>query len=252
MGYVDLARSSGLGQFTMTDISRFFRQTEPAFRTLTTVPTEAIKRAQTDPKIELALRAERLRRAQAEETAVMPRRPGVLEPAVVKILETIPRIRPTRKPVTTKMYPSLYIPTTETKRRFVEPMIPSLRPLRFRQKGIAPKVIKKKLTRGGATQQATDVNIVAGPDPVAKHITGAGAPLTGQDLSLKESSPIVPVGGSPVGVTIIDQPTPIAMPVISFEPLEIKRPEVKEAGLSPLMILVMVGIALPLLLKKKR
>lgn len=239
MAYVDLTELSGMAQFLMRTGS--IRAIAPrVVRKVATVPRRMVTAlrqvAPPQPTILTAVVARR--EPTVLKAVVAPRRPTVLKPAVIA-----PRVMPPR--------PKLVKPAVVTARELEKTKIRRLSPMWFKQSGIAKKMIQRLRTPSGATHKATQVKVVPGPDPVAKSITGAGAPLTGQTVSLKEPDPIVPVVPSPQGITLVEKPAPVAMPIVSVEPTEVKPP-VAKAGLSPIVWLILSGIALSILLKPKK
>lgn len=150
----------------------------------------------------------------------MPRKPSILEPLIAmprkpSILE--PLIAVARKPavlaplVTMPLRPTLFKPAVTTAIRLARTKILRALPVTFRPNGITPALILQTRTPGGDTYKTTQVEVVPGADPVSASITGAGAPMTGQSISLKETDPIIPLTATRQGVTITDETEP-AMP----------------------------------------
>ena len=181
------------------------------------------------------------------DPGITPRRKSGLKP---KTIFTMPVIAPVRP-----IAPSLYKPAVPTAVHVEKTKYSRQSPLFFKQKGIASKISPEPRAPSGATHKAIDVTVIPGADPIAMNITRAGAPVTGQTLSLQEPKPIVPVASSAHGLTLVDRPTPVQMPLVSLKPIEIQTlpgaPAVAKAGISPMMALLMAAIALPMLFMKK-
>lgn len=126
------------------------------------------------------------------------------------------------KPVTMPRRP---VPITEADRRIIQPpytpaVAPDIMPRYkgFRAKGIAPRVIYDMRGPSGSTYKSTDVKVVRGADIVSARITGAGAPMTGQDISLRETDPIIPVTATAKGIRIADEAVPTFVEAAMIEP----------------------------------
>lgn len=270
MAYVDITGSSGLGIFRFTTplisrvralVSPLRIPAPPPPAPVVVAPAPAIMPRRTafvDPITQVVTTI---------KPAIMPIRPTTITELVLRkitplvsppMLIPVPVGMPAIKPlVFVTRPPTLVRPAITTAISVAKTAIRRISPMYFEQRGIARELIEKLRAPSGATYSATSVKVVAGADPVSKSITGAGAPMTGQSVSLKESAPIVAVAPSAQGITLVEKPAPTQMPLITFKPIEIETlpgevPEVAKAGIPPIVYLIMAGIALPMLFKKKR
>ncbi len=128
---------------------------------------------------------------------VLQRREALLPSIVARLKPVVmPAIKPAIGPLVTVTPPPV-------KPILVRPP-PTLRDEVFARK----KFIASQRAPSGATYESTTVTVVPGADPTARKFTGAGAPLTGQTVSLKESDPIVPVMPSKDGISLVDVAAP--------------------------------------------
>lgn len=268
MAYVYIARSSGLGQFRFTTpliskvralVSPLRIPAPPLPAPVIVTPTPVVMPRRTafvDPITQVVTTIKPAIVTPepvvvAPAPAIMPRRTRTM------FIDPVTQVVTTIRPAIMPRLPTLIRPAITTAISVAKTAIRRISPMYFEQRGIARELIEKLRAPSGATYSATSVKVVAGADPVSKSITGAGAPTTGQSVSLKESDPIVAVAPSAQGITLVEKPAPTQMPLITFKPIEIETlpgevPEVAKAGIPPIVYLIMAGIALPMLFKKKR
>lgn len=256
MAYVDITEPSGLGQVSVR-----------RFPGCTLTPRFARRDTRGPRRSELSglgftFVSPLIRKMRTLISPLRMPAPPAPEPVIVAPAPAVMPRLPTawRTLVAKPRPPTLIKPAITTAIRLAKTKIRKETPMWFWQKGIARarRLMAERLrTPSGATYRATDVKVVAGADPVSSSITGAGAPMTGQGISLKEPSPIVAVAPTVQGVTIVDEPTPTKMPLVTIKPIELETlpgevPEVAKAGIPPIVFLIIAGIALPMLFKKKR
>lgn len=201
MAYVDITESSGLGQGLVR-----------RFPGCTLTPRFARRLTRGPRRTELSgLGKVRTLVAPLRISTPPPPEPIVVTPAPVGMPAIRPLVGVTRPP-------TLIQPAITTAIRLAETKIRRDSPVLFRQKGFTPRVIERLRTPSGATYRATDVKVVAGADIVSKSITGAGAPMTGQDISLKEPAPIVTVAPTVQGITFEDETVPTFVEAAAVAP----------------------------------
>ena len=135
----------------------------------------------------------------------MPRRPAVLAPLVTMPLR-LTRIKPA------------VVPALTTAIRLAKTEILKAPTVAFKPNGIAPAPALQIKAPGGEVYKTTQAEVVPGADPVSASITGAGAPITGQSISLKETDPVVPLTATEEGVTITDETVPTFIGAAALEP----------------------------------
>ncbi len=215
MAYVDITESSGLGQGLVR-----------RFPGCTLTPRFARRLTRGPRRTELSgLGKVRTLVAPLRISTPPPPEPIVVTPAPVLMQRRTAFIDPITQVVTTirplvgvTRPPTLIQPAITTAIRLAETKIRRDSPVLFRQKGFTPRVIERLRTPSGATYRATDVKVVAGADIVSKSITGAGAPMTGQDISLKEPAPIVTVAPTVQGITFEDETVPTFVEAAAVAP----------------------------------
>lgn len=260
MAYVDTTHLSGFGQ------SSFFSRVKalaPSIAPLIAMPRR--------PSILAPLITMPLRPTVVKAVDLEPRKPADLAPLVTMPLRTAITLKP---------------PVLTTALRLAKTTISRFPRIWFEQRGIARKIIRDMRAPSGGTYKGMHATVVPSIAPRLRVPIGYFAkvgqrtaitvyfgqsktpppgwtfhkysrlPEMGPTVSLKEPDSIIPLAASREGLTIIDQPAPVQMPVITFKPIEVETlpgevPEVAKAGLSPIVYLLIAGIALPLLFKKK-
>lgn len=202
MAYVDIAQLPGISDWLRlrTFAERFTKPTvvkaAPSIAPLIAMPRRP---AVVSPLVTMPLRP------TLEPPVTMPRRPAVLAPLVTMPLR-LTLIRPA------------VVPALTTAIRLAKTKILKALPVTFKPNGTAPAPALHIKAPGGEVYKTTQAEVVPGADPVSASITGAGAPITGQSISLKETDPVVPLTATQEGVTITDETVPTFIGAAALEP----------------------------------